>query len=186
MDARPKTLGVLLGSLCLSALACVAPQQEDPYDSTGYLPGSGLDAVQPADIAVMPVELRLPSDAGSVSIPLDDLRTGLYEGLIERLYSPLAYDWIEAGGEADARLEVAVLGWDTADLIYDGTVVARAEASMVRGDEVLWAVELTRRLNDDTGGEQRSDAAASIDSSVAELAREILALLPERDPLAAR
>ena len=184
MDARTSTLGALFGSLCLATLgACVAPQKADPHDSTGYLPGSGLDAVQPADIAVMPVELRLEEEA---AVPVEDLRLALYEGLVDRLYSPLAFDWVDDGGDSEAALEVTVLGWDTASLVYDGTIIARAEASMVRGDEVLWAVELTRRLNDDVGGAQRSNASASISSSVAELAREILALLPERDPLAAR
>lgn len=182
--STPRRALAPLALVLASALgACVAPDVGDPYDSTGYLPGAGLDAVQPADIAVAPVALRLEEE---VPVPVDDLRQALYAGLVDRLYSPLALDYVDDGGAPDAVLEVTVLGWDTSQLAYDGTLVARAEAAMVRGDEVLWAVELTRRLNDDVGGTQRSDPAASQARSVVELAAEVLALLPERDPLVAR
>ncbi len=70
---RMPALGALLATLALGSLgACVSPQQDDPHDSTGYLPGTGLDAVQPADIAVMPVELRLLDPSGAEGIPVDD------------------------------------------------------------------------------------------------------------------
>jgi len=181
--ARRAPLLALFVAPVLALVACVAPTKDDPIESTGYLPGSGLDAVQPADIAVAPVRIRMQDGTG---VPTDALRDALYLGLIERLYSPLPLDWVDGGGDSDATLKVTVIGWDTSNIKYDGTVVARAEASMVRGGDTLWSVELTRRVNDDKGGSARTVVDEAIAASVSSFAGEILALLPERDPLAAQ
>ena len=176
---RPSsTLRFLLG-LALAAGACVAPRPQDPVDSTGFLPASGLDDLQPADIAVAPVDVVLLEGGDA---PHEAVREALYDGLIDRLYSPLPLVWVDGGGERDATLVVRILQWDRSKLSYDGTITARAEARLTADGRSLWAVELTRRLNRATSGEAREDVALAELSSAQNLAREILALLPERDP----
>ncbi|MDF1798086.1 MAG: hypothetical protein P1V81_02840 [Planctomycetota bacterium] len=179
---RAPRLALFVAPLLVLA-ACATAPKEDPIESTGYLPGGGLDAVQPADIAVAPVRIRMENGTG---VPTEALREALYLGLIERLYSPLPLDWVDGGGDSDATLKITVLDWDTSKVKYDGTVVARAEASMVRAGTTLWAVELTRRVNDEKGGSARTVVDEAIAASVSAFAGEILALLPERDPLAAQ
>lgn len=158
--------------------ACVAPGGDSPTESTGFLPSSGLDAVQPVDIAVAPVTVVL-LDGGTA--PTEVVREALYRGLIERLYSPLPLEWVDAGGERDATLKVRILEWDRSKLNYDGTIMARAEARLVASGESLWAVELTRRLNRTTSGPDRDDPDRAEESCARHLASEVLALLPEHD-----
>ena len=44
-----------------------------------------LEEVQPGDVAVAPIR----NQTGNAGVPLDSLRLGFAEGLVERLYSPL-------------------------------------------------------------------------------------------------
>jgi len=169
---------LLLVPLTLALGACVTPQSETPTESTGFLPASGLDAVQPVDIAVAPVTVAL-LDGGTA--PTDAVREALYGGLIHRLYSPLPLAWVDADGERDATLVVRILQWDRSKLNYDGTILARAEARLVAGGESLWAVELTRRLNRSTSGQDRDEPGLAEASCARHLAAEVLALLPEHD-----
>lgn len=176
---RPSLLSFLLPLLAVAG-ACVSPQGERPVESTGFLPASGLDQVNPADIAVEPVRVAL-LDGGQA--PADGIREALYLGLINRLYSPLPLSWVDGGGDFDAVLRVRVLEWDRSMLKYDGTILARAEARLVADGKSLWAVELTRRLNRNISGTQRDDATKAEASAARHLATEILALLPSRNAL---
>lgn len=166
--------------LAFAALACVTPERRAEQEATQFMPASGLDQVNPADIAVAPVMLAMLEEG---SAPTDAVREALYLGLIDRLYSPLPLDWVDAGGERDAVLKVRILMWDTDAVKYDGTVLARAEARLSNADGNLWGIDITRVLNDATSGPNRDDAALAEASAARDLAAEILALLPERNPL---
>jgi hypothetical protein len=175
---------VLALSLVTTLGSCIAPPGEAlSKDDTGWLPGGGLEMVQPADIAVVPIGLRT-RDAG---IPTDLIRENLYGGLIDRLYSPLPLAWVDGGGESDAVLKVTMLSWDRKDLAARGAILARAEARMLQGSEVLWAVELTREVSANPfGGAARTDVGVAEARCVQVFVQEILALLPLRDVLAAQ
>jgi hypothetical protein len=163
---------------------CIAPPGQDDYKhSTGWLPGGGLEMVQPVDIAVVPLTLR-SEDTG---IPTTHLREQLYKGLIGRLYSPLPLTWVDGGGSSDAVLMVTMLGWDRKDLKARGAILARAEARMIQGSDVLWAVELTREVSANSfGGEAKTNVIVGEMRCAEVFAKEILELLPMRDALSAQ
>ena len=167
-------------SLLFLAGACVAPMKPDEANRTEFLPASGLDQFQPADIAVAQVRVQT-LDGGSA--PTELLRGDLYQGLISRLYTPLTLDWVDGGGASDATLQVRILKWDRSRLAYDGTVLARAEARLVNSKGSLWAVDITRRLNRRTSDPNREDPNLTEASCTRDLAAELLQLLPMRDPM---
>lgn len=171
-------LTALLFGLSLSALACITPVRQIEQEATNYMPASGLDQANPADIAVAPVTLAMLEDGQA---PTEIVRQALYKGLIDRLYSPLPLDWVDNGGARDATLQVRVLMWDTSQTAYDGTVLARVEARMTAASGALWAIDITRRLNDSKGGIGRANADVAERNAALDLAQEILSLLPERD-----
>ena len=175
---------VLTLSLVASLGSCIAPQEDVALkNDTGWLPGGGLEMVQPADIAVVPIGLRT-EDA---IVPTDVIREELYLGLIDRLYTPLQLAWVDAGGESDAVLKVTILSWDRKDLAARGAILARAEARILRGSEVLWAVELTREVSANSfGGMARTNVSIAEARCAEVFAGEVLALLPMRDALAAQ
>ena len=170
--------------LVLCVGSCITPPV-DPAEKhdTGWLPGGGLEMVQPADIAVVPIGLRT-KDSG---VPTDMLRDSLYSGLLGRLYTPLPFSWVDNGGESDAQLKVTMLQWDRKDLEARGAIQARAEARMVQGTDVLWAVEVTREVSANSfGGLARTDVGVAEARCVEVFAAEILALLPVRNAMAAQ
>jgi len=183
----------LAASLLIAALACQTPTPVQQH-ATVKLPSRGLELAQPADVAVAVVRDEAGPRKTAVGAPTDALRAALYEGLVERLYSPVSLDyvdkqWTEAsfggGGAADAVLDVVVTKWDTTHVMQRGVVLARAEARLIDADrpdaEPLWAMGVTRRL--DLGGpEPRGDWGAL---AAEMLASELLGELPQRDPVRA-
>jgi hypothetical protein len=176
----------IAATFLLALLACETPTAI-PQHVTDKLPSRGLEAVQPADVAVAPVR-----DETGNGAPVEAMRAACYVGLVDRLYSPVSLDyadrqWTEAafggGGAAEAVLDVAITKWDTTHVPQRGVVLARAEGRLIdtRDPEgqPLWAMGVTRRL--DLGGpDPRGDWA----TQAAELlAAELLAELPQRDPI---
>jgi len=159
---------------------CVTPEHRADAEATEFMTAAGLDQVNPADIAVAPVMLAMLEDG---YVPTEAVREALYTGLIDRLYSPLPLGWVDEGGEHDAVLKVRILMWDTSKVAYDGTIFARAEARVSNADGNLWGVDITRVLNDDVSGPNRDTPALAEMSAASDLAAELLALLPERNPL---
>jgi hypothetical protein len=178
----------IAASFLLALLACETPTQV-PQHVTDQLPGRGLEAVQPADVAVAPVR-----DESGGGAPVDAVRQACYVGLVDRLYSPVSLDYVDqqwtdasfgGGGAAEAVLEVAITKWDTTHVPQRGVVIARAEGRLIDtrepDGEPLWARGVTRRL--DLGGpDPRGDWAARAGEL---LAAELLAELPQRDPIRA-
>lgn len=158
-----------------------------------------LEALQPADLFVAPVGDQ--SDA--FAAPLTTLRQALYRGLPARAYSPISLEWAdarlaertsegrislaEAGAAiaADAILEVRLLFWDESALESDGIVGARLEARLVdpnAPDTLLWGYRIGRVVDIGELSARRATRDALVARVAEELARELLALLPERDP----
>lgn len=176
----PRFLTTLLVAFPLALAACVTPVHQADQEGTEFMPAAGLDQVNPADIAVAPVMLAMLEEGNA---PTEAVRKALYDGLIDRLYSPLPLEWVDAGGDRDAVLKVRILMWDTSSVAYDGRVLARAEARMTNADGNLWGIDITRVLNDDVSGTQRDTRELAERSAARGLAKEILMLLPERNPL---
>jgi hypothetical protein len=167
--------------------ACTTPNHL-PEEATRFRSAGGLQAAQPADVAVAPVR----NQSGDESLPLDRLRELLYARLAERLYSPLDLafvdaHWTEAGASVacDAELVVSITGWRT-DLVRDtGLVAAGVDVYFVDPEgppgQPLWGVSVTRHLNvgQDAASLPRADLQAR---AIALLASEILELIPERNP----
>ena len=175
---------IIASAFALLVGSCINPPV-DPVEkfATGWLPGGGLEMVQPADIAVTPIKLRSKDQA----IPSGLIRENLYGGLLDRLYTPLPFTWVDGGGESDAELQVTMLGWNRKDLAARGAILARAEARMVQGTDVLWAVEITREVSANSfGGAARTNVTVAEARCAEVFAGEILALLPIRDAKAAQ
>ncbi len=162
---------------------------------TNYLTGTGLDELQPADIALLPIR----NQSANRSVPLEALRADFQNGLVERLYSPLDFAFVDAkeaaappGGAAagpDATMVVAVTHWDPSRLTGSGVLAAAAEVRLYEGDgthgPLIFGVALRRNIDLDprqVGGAMMRDR---LPEAIRRFAQEALALLPERDPLAA-
>lgn len=178
----------LVAPLLFLLAACQA-ETPTPQHMTDPLPGRGLAVAQPADVAVAPVR-----DTSGAGVPLEAMREALYTGLVDRLYSPVRLEYVDrqwtdaafgAGGAAEAVLEVTVTKWETTHVLQRGIVIGRAEARLLDAKALdgapLWAVGVTRRL--DLGGPV--PAAGWEERAAGLLAQEVLAELPERDPVAA-
>ena len=175
-------------------LACKA-QPAEPVVRTEFLDEGTLEQVQPADVAVAPVH----NQSGAESMPAGALRKAIYEGLVTRLYSPVDLGYVdarlaEASADpealgADAVMYVVVTAWDTSILESAAAIRVSASVTIVEPGSAaaaspLWGVEVSRRI--DLRGEARVyPERAELERRAAELfAAEVLALLPERDPLA--
>jgi hypothetical protein len=183
-------------SASLTVLACNATRkdkEEDPAAVRGAL--TRLGELQPTDVAVAPV--RDQTDAQRV--PQDVFRTAFVETLIERRYSPLAPDyvdanWIEASFRGtpppDALLIVAVTAWDPSHLFSTGRVAAKADVVLFEGGDstgrILWRRTLQHEVDlGDGRGKPPAAGQDLIPKAVRMFAQAVLAELPMRDPVAA-
>lgn len=185
---------LLAAGSALGGCANLPFEPERPFPFTEFVADGPLEAVRPVDLLVAPVH----NQTGVTAVPLEPLRNSLMKELVGRLYTPLSRQWSDGrAAEAsfdpnapgvDAILQVVVTRWDESLLDSHGAVLVEAEARLLHGGvasrPVLWAVDVGRRL--EASGRQRERLAASeVRARMAEdLAREILELLPERNPLA--
>ena len=124
--ARPARL-LLLGLLPVSLAACTALEEAQNPETTEFRGTPGrMEEVQPSDIAVAPIR----NQTGRDDLPAGLFREAFAAELINRLYSPLALDyvddnWVEssfAGTPApDALLVVAITEYDP-DHLYSPPV----------------------------------------------------------------
>ena len=190
-----RILAIVL-SLSLTSLACNAIRKDkDDAASTGRDAHARLEEIQPTDVAVAPV--RDQTDAQRV--PLDVFRKAFVESLIERRYSPLAPDyvdanWVEASFRGtpppDAVLVIAVTSWDPSHLFSTGKVGAAADVVLFEGGDttgrVLWKRTLQHEVDlGDGRGNPPSVGQDLIPKAVRMFAQEALNKLPMRDPVAA-
>ncbi len=194
MQLRPFAVCTLLAA----ALAVSCRNLPTQYgESVQVLQDGGqLQAVNPNDIVVAPVELAIEG----LTVPDRQLRTAFQGMLIRRHYSPLALDFVdsrvvEASYTAGALHEQAVLqivihNWDAR---YWGTrdaMVVDIEARMLdtRNPDgpPLWAARLPRRFD------MAEDAATATSDVMLKrllcerIAKDLLSVLPGRDVTATR
>jgi len=189
-------------SLALAALlaACQAVDTPDflkPSENSGnrteYFEAGGLEQLQPADVAILEVRNQTSRE----DVPLGELRVGLQQELVRRLYSPLDLGYVDAtaasaraGDEGpDATLVVAITAWDAGRLATSGVLLAGAELRLFEGrageGRLLWGVAIDRVVDLDP---RRTETVARIQDrlpqAIEAFCHEALTLLPERDPRA--
>jgi hypothetical protein len=132
-------------------------------------------------------------------VPLDVFRRAFVETLIERRYSPLAPDyvdanWVEASFRGtpppDAVLVIAITAWDPSHLFSTGKVGAGADVTLFEGGDttgrVLWRRTLKHEVDlGDGRGNPPAVGQDLIPRAVRRFAQEVLSALPMRDPVAA-
>jgi len=196
MSARPNSK-ISLASLALllagSLGACAAPVRKAEATPSGSL--ELLEALQPGDIVVAPVR----NQTGSKRVPLDELRAGLSNAIIGRMYNPLdtAYvdkNWVESsfkGSPApDGLLVMAVTQWNVNHLYSTGKVSMQAELLLFAGGsttgEALWGMQVNDTVDlSDGKGNPPAPSPLLMGEAAERLAVKALASLPMRDPVAA-
>ena len=192
---RHLALCPLAGLLAACAGTTMGPRADPRRDFT-EMRGSHtrLTVHQPADIAVAPVQNR----SGRKEVPLDRFRREAAESLVERLYSSLALDYVDAnwvdasfrGTPApDALLVMAITEWDPSRLYSSGTVRIAGDFVLYEGGtttgEPLWGLSLRRYVDLGSGGRPPSPSDHLIPEAIQRFVRDALAVLPERDVTAA-
>ncbi|QDU69006.1 hypothetical protein [Engelhardtia mirabilis] len=194
-------------SVLLAGCASVGGEMPRPQPYTDPLPPpAGMDGVpaaiasQPADVWIQPV-VDASSGRGA---PVGALRDELYRGLVARLYTPIALVWGDAqlaeasastGGfptgamGAEAVLEVRVLSWDASSIERSGSVFAELEARLIDPRTTpatqLWGRRLARELSVDKSRLRQSTTGELEELAIRNLGREVLGLMPQRDPVRA-
>ena len=162
---------------------------------TESLGGAGLERVQPADIALAPIQdLTKNSDA-----PIEELRRSFHGALVDRLYSPLDLEFVDGhwsessfrgATPPDAILVVSLTYFDASRLYADARVLFEADLRLFEGGDasgrLLWGSTVAREI-DLLPTDERPPAPSPdlLPKAVRAFAREALAGLPERDPVAA-
>ncbi len=163
-------------------------------DRTEMLAPDRLASVQPGDIAVLPVHNQTELE----DLPVEALREAFHDGLVDRLYSPLDLAFVDAHwtessfrGETppDAVLVVSLNHWSTGALSGHGILEVGAELRLFQGGTsagpLLWSAQIDREVRVITGHPPYGPSEELIARGIEEYARQALAVLPERDPLAA-
>jgi len=193
MFARPRLLACALLFASVAA-ACGGPRvRSDKPVVRGSL--ERLAELQPTDVAVAPIR----DQTDSQRVPLALFRDAFVDALVERRYSPLApayvdANWIEASFRGtpppDGLLVVAITAWDPSHLYSTGIVEGSADIALFEGGDttgrVLWQCTLPGKVDMGDGkGHPPAPDQELIPKAVRALARQALAELPMRDPVAA-
>lgn len=195
-------LSAAIGSGCITTIdgdgpAANATEPLAPFDGVGVLSTREDD---PIDIFVAAIEDGTTERA----VPVEEVRLNLYQGLVSKLYSPLALDYADAAlaeldaaqpdeatlrigpQDADAVLMVRVSGWDTRLLETKGLIDAEADLRLI--DQRDGALEqrlgwhVTRRFKLDSGLLKEATPQELQQYGARALALELLDLIPLRDP----
>jgi len=178
----------------LSSCESVLPQRTEPESTQVRGSIDRVEEFQPTDIAVAPVR----NQSGRDDLPVVAFRQAFARELINRLYSPLALEyvdtnWVEssfAGTPApDALLVVAITEWNPDHLYSNGKVDVAADLYLFQGGSTtgtpMWGLNLRRSVDLGDGRGNPPTPSDHLRTRAVQLfAQEALAELPERDPLA--
>lgn len=189
-------LGAEVG-LAVASLALVAGCQTSPRipgARVQVMPEGRLAAVNPADIAIAPVEVLTPG----VTVPDTLLRRAAETFLPRKRYSPLKLENVDGalvGVEPasyragtlreDAVLELVVHGWDDSLWNLRRTLVVDIEARLVdpQGTDhlPLWSGRMSQRFDLTSEHVDPSTDAGLMELACDRILEELLAKLPARD-----
>ncbi len=187
------------------ALALAACETAPPRVFSSLEASTELFAVNPADVAVLPIEDATPD--GTAADVRTVMREEIAKALVLRQYTPLApakVDEVLSGqtpappavsvvdaawlrsvqgkfGE-DATLGVRVTRWDRSSLMSSGHVRFAAEVTMVstRAKSPLWSGVLEGEVKAGGSGPAPRDRAGRARSAAVEFAAELVRSLPRR------
>lgn len=190
---RSPLLGVLSCVACLAAACNTTPSE--PTRATAYIGGGAITSrqladVAPVDVAVVPVR----NQSGIPDVQVGAIREAVSSGLVDRLYSPLAPEyvdrsWSEASWSpeavgADAVLQVVVTRWDESYLSTTGAITIGAEVRIFDGRsdglEPLWGVDVVRSFAVGALRDRGAELAVLRAHAGEQLGAEIATLVPER------
>jgi len=183
----------ILTLLAISAASCAGPltQPKRPFPFTEFGSQAGLEARQPTDILVAPVH----DQSGTERVPTQTFQKAVVTGLVDRLYSPLVGAPLEAEEmeasmmiSSDGIFQIVVTRWDETHLTGAGKIEIEAEARLVDGADsnraLLWGVSMGRAIEISSRLRQQLTATEVRMRAAQGFVKELLALVPERDPLA--
>lgn len=186
---RTRTAVLAAASLLLGLLAACQELPRHPGDKVQILEQGGLTALNPADIAVAPVEFA----AEGIDAPERMLREVVAEALVKRRYSPLALDFVDSRvidasyrygtvGE-EAVCQIVVHEWD--ERLWSTGRVLRVDVELRMIDprdptgRALWSARYPGQI-DATPQESHITESAMYRWAVAEVAAELAGALPAR------
>lgn len=188
-------LSALASLLVVAACKTMGPNLPAPSTTPTSL--STIESLSPMEIAIAPVE----NHGADARIPLDVLRETLGSGLLESAYSPLDTQYVDArlasapatdsgmtqeasmsAPQPDAWLRVSIDSSDDRLFPTTGSLFVSGKAEMVSGDgaRVLWAVDLTRRLELGPTYGLRIGDAGFMQQAARLFAAEVVKLIPVR------
>jgi hypothetical protein len=184
----------VLAGLLASACATPPPPRGATQEN---LAARRLNAVQPVEVVVMPVENLTEATA----LPLNDLRDQFQRGLVQRRYSPLSLEFVDQHRTSEATyrpgalgeqavLRVAITGWDTSRWRSHATIVIDADVHLLDAtapetSNALWGGHANRRIDLSRQRDTFLSERAMLQKAVELFVDEVLGTLPARNPEAA-
>lgn len=188
--ANGTRLSALLAPLALALVAGCQSLPEPPGRNVQELYHGTLEEVRPMDVVVAPV-VDLSVDG---KIPELELRQAFQRQLIKRRYSALALPYTDrrvvnasytAGTlEEDAVMQITVREWDLSRWESHSEVAVKVEAWMhdSRDDTELWGGILERTFYLQKEVRNRPTRKGLMGDVAAEIAEELLEVMPARTP----
>lgn len=188
LSTRSTRTALALAFLC-AATACTSVGARRGRDVEASA-SARLATATTVDVAVLPIE----NTSGKKSVPNKELRSAFEGALVQRRYSPLATEYVDAqivdaafrpgSVKEDAQLVVTVESWDDALWSTHAAITLKLHARLVdsRGGAELWKGTLEKRFE---LGQERETASTEAPLRAAlcqKIAAEMLAALPARNP----
>ncbi|MFO1009584.1 MAG: hypothetical protein U1F29_05920 [Planctomycetota bacterium] len=174
---------------CAALVAAACNQLPTRKGNTVESPAnSKIETASPVDVAVLPIV----NATGSKKVPSKELREALEAGLVQRRYTPLATEFVDAqvtdaafrpgSLREDATLQVTIGNWDDSLWATHTAVTLELTARIVdsRTGAELWSGKLDRRF--DLGKDRdRFSTDAPLKKLLCEsVVGELLSALPAR------
>jgi len=164
-------------------------------DSVHAKPSATLSETSPLEVVVAPIQ----NHAGS-GVPVAMLRESFQKTLVQRRYSPLALPYVDRQvqnaayrpGSLDehAVLELTVEGWNATLWSAQNALEVKIQARLVDarnpGGSDLWTGKVDRRVDFGAQRQRYPSEELLLRQACHDIAGELLAALPMRDPSPAR
>ena len=203
MSASQSTTNRSVQALAITALfaiaSCALPNSipEQRGGKVAVLAGTGLEELNPGDVAVAPVVVHMEGESQRHrdAVPQWGLRRAMQRALVRRRYSPLSLDFVDstvvnasysAGDVGEqAVCEIIVHGWSERYWATERRLAVDVEVRMldptaVAGSTPLWAARMDDvvGLNGITNYTSEEALRAAI---LDEIALELMARIPARN-----
>ena len=187
----PRSAALLAVALALSACNDLPKR---PGSTVETVSSARLEKKNPVDVVVAPVE----NATGRKGVPVAALREAFQDGLVKRRYSPLALEYVDRKVvnaayrpgllQEEAVLQVVIEGWDDSLWESRGAITVKARARMLDAEDPaagqLWVGSVDHRFDFGSKQDQLISADARLRFACDQIAAEILAALPARNPAA--